>query len=117
MSDRSSRLTDAQRAALDAFIAAGGDAGANRPAKLSEVGGGGTLYADFETPTGSVNGTTGSDGNAAFVFAHTPSGLLLMVDGVVQVPGVHYNLAVATATFVSGFIPTSGAIVRGSYRY
>ena len=76
-------------------------------------------FSDAETPTGTVNGTTGTDGNAVFTFAHAPSGasLVMTVESAAMIAGVHYNLAGAVATFVSGFIPTAGQHIRGWYRY
>lgn len=72
-----------------------------------------------ETPTGAVNGTNGSDGNAAFVLAHVPksAGLLdVLLDGVRQPPS-RYTLVGNTVTFNAGFIPITGSDIRADYFY
>lgn len=76
-------------------------------------------FVDFETPAGAVNSTTGTDGNAVFTLAHTPTGtsLLLILDGIVQIAGVQYTLSTATITFAAGYHPTTGGILRACYRY
>lgn len=77
-----------------------------------------------ETPTGAINGTNGTDGNAAFTLAHAPSpaGSLQLVKtdvgtGVVMIAGVHYNLSSLTITYTSGNIPIAGQTHRAWYRY
>lgn len=64
-----------------------------------------------ETPSGSVTGTTGLDGNAVFTLSHTPYStgeVQVYVNGVYMRQGTHYNIAASTITFVSGFIPQVG---------
>jgi hypothetical protein len=77
-------------------------------------------FADAEVPSGSITGTTGSDGNATFTLAHTPSpagSLQLYVNGQYQKATLDYTLATATITFQTGAIPLSGAIIIANYRY
>jgi hypothetical protein len=77
-------------------------------------------FADAEVPSGSITGTTGSDGNATFTLAHTPSpagSLQLYVNGQYQKATLDYTLATATISFQTGAIPLSGAIIIANYRY
>jgi hypothetical protein len=78
-------------------------------------------FADAETPAGACTGTDGTDGNPLFTLAHAPSpaaSLHAESRGVGNLfAGVHYTLAGATMTFLSGFIPLAGDEIRVSYRY
>lgn len=89
--------------------------------ELGTVQGGGSSanFADDETPAGAINGTTGNDGNAVFTWAHSPvSGSLLFTkNGQVMIAGVAYTLAGNVATFNSGYIPVTGDVLAGWYRY
>jgi hypothetical protein len=73
-----------------------------------------------EIPAGSTTGTTGADGNPAFVLAHTPKSASLLdvfVDGVRADPTANYSLAAGTITFNSGYIPLAGSVIRADYYY
>ena|SRR3990167_593564 len=81
----------------------------------------GYIFVDNETPTGTIDGTTGSDGNAAFTLANTPNptgSLMLFMTGVLQLQGTDYTLVGATITYVAPKIPISGNDWhRAWYRY
>lgn len=80
----------------------------------------GYLFAANETPTGTINGTTGSDGNAAFTLAQTPAtgSLQLFMTGVLQLLDTDYTLVGATITYVAPKIPITGNDWhRAWYRY
>lgn len=75
-----------------------------------------------ETPTGTINSTTGSDGNNVFTLANSPSpatSLNLRTNqigtetGLVQ--GTHYTLSGATITFVLTFYPIAGTTLLADY--
>jgi hypothetical protein len=71
-------------------------------------------FADAEVPGGSVNGA-----NAVFTLAGTPlpaSSIRVFRNGLLQMEGVDFNLAVNTITFTSVSIPQTGDIVQVSYR-
>ena len=73
------------------------------------------LFSDAETPTGTIDGM-----NTAFtlVFAPSPAGsLILFRNGLLQKPGVDYNLAGNVITFLAGSIPQPTDLLVGSYRY
>ena len=81
-------------------------------------------FKDAETPSGTIDGTDGTDGNAVFTLANTPSpaGSLQLTKtdvgtGVLMIAGVHFNLSGLTITYTSGNIPITGMIHRASYRY
>ena len=78
-------------------------------------------FVDNETPTGAISGTTGSDGNAAFTLAQTPSpagSLILVLTGVIQLQGTDYTLAGNAITYVAPKIPITGNDWhRAWYRY
>jgi len=75
------------------------------------------------TPTGTINGTDGTDGNPAFTIQAAP---LTDANGnpifelfktdvgtaVGMVRGVHYNLSGTTITYTSGNIPITGQTHR-----
>jgi hypothetical protein len=82
------------------------------------------VFADNETPAGTINGTVGTDGNAAFTLAHAPSPAgslqLFKTDvgtGVLMIAGTHYNLSTLTITYTAGNIPITGQTHRAFYRY
>lgn len=81
-------------------------------------------FAANETPAGTINGTNGTDGNASFTLANTPSpaGSLQLEKtdigtAVGMIAGVHFNLSGLTITYTSGNIPISGQTHRAWYRY
>lgn len=72
-------------------------------------------FSDNETPTGTINSTTGSDGNGAFTLTNAPSpagSLQLEVttlgSATGMVAGIHYNLSGSTITYTAGNFPTGG---------
>jgi hypothetical protein len=75
---------------------------------------GGTNFADNETPSGAVNGV-----NSAFNWAHTPiSGSLQFTkNGQLMVAGIAYSLAANVSTFNAGYIPQTGDVLVGFYRF
>jgi len=84
----------------------------------------GSTHADSETPAGTINGTDGTDGNAVFTLAQTPSPAaslqLFKTDigsGVFMIAGVHYNLSGLTITYTAGNLPITGTTHRAFYRY
>lgn len=73
------------------------------------------VHIDLETPVGVINGV-----NRTFTLGQTPypdSSLLLFVDGVLAMRGIHYDLAASTITFTESAVPGVGAQIRASYRY
>jgi hypothetical protein len=71
-------------------------------------------FADGETPGGTVNGV-----NQVFTLAATPmpaSSLRVFRNGLLQKPGLDYELAVNTITFTSVSIPLSGDVLQVFYR-
>jgi hypothetical protein len=70
-----------------------------------------------ETPSGSINGTDGTDGNASFSLANTPIAgkEILHVNGVRQIRTVNYNISGASITFISGSIPRTGNSLVADY--
>ncbi len=79
-------------------------------------GGGGSfsVFADAETPTGAINGS-----NVTFTLATAPNpaaSLELHNNGVAQEPGIDFNLAGATITFLAGSIPQTGDSLLAWYR-
>lgn len=69
----------------------------------------------WETPVGTVNGTTGFDGNPTFTTAGIISGETLCVGRFVQIPGTDYTTSGVTITFLAGSIPVTGDAVRIQY--
>ncbi len=66
-----------------------------------------------EVPNGAINGTTGSDGNAAFTLVAAPSpagSLLLSKNGQMMYPGLAYTLAGNTITYLAPYIPVTGDV-------
>jgi hypothetical protein len=66
-------------------------------------------FAGSEVPSGSITGTTGSDGNPTFTLAHTPvtNSLQLFKNGVRMILGAgkDYTLSTNTITFLAPNIP------------
>lgn len=73
-------------------------------------------YADFETPSGALNGT-----NQTFTLAHPPSpagSLQLYLNGDLQLSGIDYTLSGSTVTLLVAHPNTAqGDWLRASYRY
>lgn len=84
-----------------------------------EGGGGGAInFSDGETPSGSITGTSGSDGNATFTLAHPPVATpILEKNGQVRELGVAYTLTGSTITYLAPFIPVVGDTHKIWYRY
>jgi len=79
----------------------------------------GSLFVDNETPVGTINSTTGTDGNGVFTLAYTPdpaSSLVLYRNGVTQRAGTDFTLAGSTITYASGNHPLTGDWHRAFYR-
>lgn len=59
--------------------------------------------------TGAINSTNGTDGNGTFTLSQTPvaGSIKLTFRGLTYTPGVHFNLAGNTITFVAGHKPIS----------
>lgn len=75
---------------------------------------------DSETPSGTINGTTGADGNAVFTLANAPNpalGLKLVLNGLIRFQGDDYTLSGTTITYLAGSIPRTGDKHRAWYRY
>lgn len=75
-----------------------------------------------ETPAGTIDSTTGSDGNGVFTLAATPAPassleLIQTVIGsaTVMVDGVHFNLSGLTITYTAGNFPLTGTTHRANY--
>lgn len=72
-----------------------------------------------ETPTGAINGTTGSDGNAAFTVANVPfANFKLTKNGVEMYQGIAFNIVGNQITYLAPYIPVAGAtpdVHRASY--
>lgn len=74
----------------------------------------GYVFADFETPLGSVNGT-----NAIFTLAGIPlpaSSLMVFRNGLLQKAGVDYTVSLDRVTFTPSAIPQQGDILQATYR-
>lgn len=70
-----------------------------------------------ETPSGSVTGTDGTDGNANFVLSQTPyndESILVLLDGT-AIDEAYWSLTGSTITFTSGSIPILGQNVYVVY--
>lgn len=92
----------------------------NSAASGTPVGTNNFVFA--ETPSGTINSTTGSDGNGVFTLANSPSpatSLELVQTTIgtatVMIAGVHYNLAGATITYTAGNFPFTGTTHRANY--
>lgn len=76
-------------------------------------GGGGTSGGDVLpiTITGTINGTTGSDGNATFMLSVSPSFLQIYKMGLLQTPNGSYTLSGNVVTFLADQIPITGDVL------
>lgn len=82
---------------------------------LVAFSGGGYTFVDEEIPTGTIDGV-----NAAFTLTQSPNpakSLQLFKNGIAMTPGVDYNLAANTITYVAGAIPQAGDAHVCWYRY
>jgi hypothetical protein len=73
------------------------------------------LFADDETPSGTVNGS-----NVTFTLAHTPNpsaSLQLFVNGQLMTPGATEDFTLSTATITFATAPDTGSNIRAWYRY
>lgn len=111
-------------AALDALAVSGASqairkSGATTLANVAIASVGTAVYE--ETPSGSITGTDGTDGNATFTLANIPtSGTLgLYKSGQRMRAGVanDYTLSGLTITFNSGAIPVVGDWITADYTY
>lgn len=75
--------------------------------------GGGTGGGDVLsiTITGTINGTTGSDGNPTFLLSISPSFLQVYKNGLLETPGTSYTLAGNVVTFLPDQIPLTGDVL------
>lgn len=62
-------------------------------------------YSYGETPSGSINGS-----NTAFTLAATPSGVMVVVNGILQAEGLDYTRSGNTITFLTA--PSTGDWIR-----
>lgn len=85
------------------------------------VGGGGSFdFAENETPSGTINGTDGSDGNDLFTLANTPvspAGVILVKTRAVMLYGVDFTVSGNQVTYLSPQKPIAGEWHRIWYRY
>lgn len=75
---------------------------------------------DNETPSGTIDGTTGSDGNPTFAVAHTPNPVTsvhLTKNGQEMYVGIAFTFETITITYLAPYIPVTGDEHRVSYRY
>ncbi len=73
------------------------------------------MFADGETPSGTMNGT-----NAIFSLATAPTpvaSLQLFRNGLEQMSGIDFTLSGNTITFLNGNIPKPSDIVQAFYRF
>jgi hypothetical protein len=100
---------------IDVIAVGGGGGGAG--------GGGGTggLTAYDITPTGTINGTDGTDGNPTFTFPNAPNppgSLQFFKNGRKMMQGIDGTLSGAVWTYASGSIPVTGDVhIAGLYTY
>ncbi len=83
------------------------------PPTLKAPGGGQPVFVDSVTPTGTVDGV-----NAAFTLPSAPNPPLSLdlTGGITYSAGVDYTLSGSTITFLPGAVPTTGIVIRASYR-
>jgi hypothetical protein len=78
------------------------------------------VFTDSEVPSGTVNGTNGTDGNATFTLAATPTAgsVHLYVNGIRQKVGASedYTISGVTITFISPSIPITNSKILADYR-
>jgi hypothetical protein len=102
--------TDGQGLVYDASI------GKWKPGAVS--GGGAANFAEGEVPAGTINGTTGSDGNPAFTLVHAPLGTpILLKNGQGMTRGTAYTLSGSTITYLAPYIPVTGDSHAIWYRF
>jgi hypothetical protein len=102
--------TDGQGLVFDAA------SGLWKPGTVS--GGGSANFADGEVPSGTINGTNGSDGNATFTLAHTPLATpVLLKNGQGMTRGTAYTLSVNSITYLAPYIPVIGDSHAIWYRF
>lgn len=80
----------------------------------SSSGGGGPLFVDDETPSGSTDGT-----NTSFTLTSTPTpltSLRLYRNGLLMRHGIGYTLSGSTITILTGSIPSGGDVLQAWYR-
>jgi hypothetical protein len=91
------------------------------PSNAAPVPASGTYFADGITPSGTINSTTGSDGNGVFTLPFPPSpalSLLLVKNGTILFEGIGYTLNGGTITYEPGYFPIAGQDAhRAWYRY
>lgn len=78
-------------------------------------------WVENETPSGTINGTDGTDGNANFTIANAPTStsvIWLYKNGNLQTYGANNDFTISgtTITFNSGAIPLAGESLRITYR-
>src|SRR3990167_4362885 len=92
------------------------------PHVSNDIGGSSSsvLFTDSEVPSGTVNGTNGTDGNPTFTLSATPTSgsVHLYVNGIRQKEdgSEDYTISGLTITFISPSIPISGAKILADYR-
>lgn len=77
-----------------------------------------TLTPVKEVPSGTINGTTGSDGNPTFTVSFTPNpvaNFVLTKNGVEMYAGTAYTLVGSTITYIAPYIPISGDLHQARY--
>ena len=81
----------------------------------------GSRFVSNETPTGTIDGTTGSDGNDTFTLSISPNpaaSLILTKNGQQIYEGTAFTLSGKTITYLAPYIPVVGDIHRATlYRY
>jgi len=79
------------------------------------------IFVFDEIPDGTIDGTTGSDGNDTFTLAHAPnpaSFLVLTKNGQQLYAGIGFTLVGNTITYAATYIPVVGDVHRAAiYRY
>ena len=110
-------------AALDALAVSGASqairkSGASTLANIDIVSG---TEVWGEAPSGSITGTDGTDGNAAFTIANTPTSGTVRVykNGIRQKVGAgnDYTISSNSIVFNSGAIPITGDSILADYKY
>jgi hypothetical protein len=74
----------------------------------------GYVFADVETPAGTIDGT-----NAEFTLAGVPlpaASLMLFRNGLLQRTGVDYSISLNRITFLPTAIPQAGDLLQATYR-
>lgn len=90
------------------------------PHVSNDLGGsaGGTTFTDAEVPSGSINGTDGTDGNATFTLAATPTAgsVHLYLNGLRLKLTTDYTISGTTITILAPNIPITGSTLLADYR-